>query len=376
MALIQYLTRIQFDSGAITMLAEELRLLGVSRPLVVTDRGIVAAGLLATVLARSGLPQDTAVFDGTPENPTEAAAIEAVACYKVAGCDSILALGGGSAIDLGKAVSLLATHGGPLQQYAAILGGLDRITADKPAVIAVPTTAGTGSEVGRAALLTLEDGRKLGFISPYMIPNVAICDPDLTLGLPPYLTAATGMDAITHCIETFLSPRFNPVADAIALDGLARAARWLEPATRDGSNVQARQEMMMAALQGGLTFQKGLGAVHSLSHPLGGLKSVRLHHGTLNAVLLPAVLRYNAVGSEDKYARLRAALGLSPDADLAAAMAALSRRLGLPATLSQMGVTADCFETVAQHAVKDHSTASNPKPVKAPDFVRILEQSM
>jgi len=376
MALIQYLTRIQFDSGAITMLADELKLLGASRPLVVTDKGIVAAGLLAAVLARSGLPQDTAIFDGTPENPTEAAAIEAVACYKAAGCDSIVALGGGSAIDLGKAVSLLATHGGPLQQYAAILGGLDRITADKPAVIAVPTTARTGSEVGRAALLTLEDGRKLGFISPHMIPNVAICDPDLTLGLPPYLTAATGMDAITHCIETFLSPRFNPVADAIALDGLARAARWLEPATRDGTNAQARQEMMMAALQGGLTFQKGLGAVHSLSHPLGGLKSVRLHHGTLNAVLLPAVLRYNAVGSEEKYARLRAALGLSPDADLAVEMAALSRRLGLPATLSQMGVTADCFETVAQHAVKDHSTASNPRPVSAPDFVRILQQSM
>lgn len=203
MALMQYLTRIQFEAGAISLLGEELKRLGVSRPLIVTDKGIVAAGLLATVLARSSLAQDTAVFDDTPENPTEAAALLAVARFRAAGCDSIVAVGGGSSIDLGKAVSLLVTHPEPLQQYAAILGGMDRITPDKPPVIAVPTTAGTGSEVGRAALLTLEDGRKLGFISPYMIPDVALCDPDLTLGLPPYLTAATGMDAVTHCIETF-----------------------------------------------------------------------------------------------------------------------------------------------------------------------------
>jgi alcohol dehydrogenase class IV len=376
MALIQYLTRIQFEAGAISLLAAELKLLGVSRPLIVTDEGIVAAGLLATVLDRSGLKHDTTVFDGTPENPTEAATHQAVALFKAAGCDSIVAVGGGSAIDLGKAVSLLTTHSEPLEHYAAILGGIDRITANKPPVIAVPTTAGTGSEVGRAALLTLEDGRKLGFISPHMIPSVALCDPDLTLGLPPYLTAATGMDAVTHCIETFLSPRFNPVADAIALDGLSRAARWIETATRNGSDPVARHEMMMAALQGGLTFQKGLGAVHSLSHPLGGLKSLKLHHGTLNAVLLPAVLRYNAVGCEEKYVRIRAALGLSEHADLAIEIAALAKRLGLPSTLDQMGVTADCFEQIAQYAVKDHSTASNPRPIGAPDFLKILEESL
>ncbi len=375
MALIQYLTRIQFEAGAISMLANELKLMGVSRPLIVTDKGIVAAGVLATALARSGLRQDTAVFDQTPENPTEAAAVQALDLFKAAGCDSIVAIGGGSSIDLGKAVSLLATHPAPLERYAVILGGLDLITANKPPVIAVPTTAGTGSEVGRAALLTLEDGRKLGFISPYMIPDVAICDPDLTLGLPPYLTAATGMDAVTHCIETFLSPRYNPVADAIALDGLARATRWLEPATSNGSDPIARREMMMAALQGGLTFQKGLGAVHSLSHPLGGLKGVKLHHGTLNAVLLPAVLRFNAVGAEEKYARIRVAMGLPPDADLARELGNLSQRLGLPGTLSQMGVVPACFEKVAHYAVDDHSTASNPRPVTVPDFIRILEES-
>ena len=376
MALIQYLTRIQFEAGAIALLAGELARLGVSRPLIVTDKGIVAAGLLTTVLGQSGLAQDTAVFDETPENPTEAAALRAVLRFNEAGCDSVVALGGGSSIDLGKAVSLLATHPGPLAQYAVILGGMDRITPNKPPVVAVPTTAGTGSEVGRAALLTLEDGRKLGFISPYMIPDVALCDPDLTLGLPPYLSAATGMDAITHCIETFLSPRYNPVADAIALDGLTRATRWLEVATRNGADTTARHEMLMAALQGGLTFQKGLGAVHSLSHPLGGLKSVRLHHGTLNAVLLPAVLRFNAVGAEEKYARIRTAMGLPADADLGEAIALLSQRLGLPASLSQMGVDAGCFENVAENALKDHSTASNPRPVTARDFIQILEESL
>jgi len=376
MALIQYLTRIQFDDGAVSLLGAELALLGVSRPLLVTDKGIVGAGILAAVLEKSGLPQDSAVFDDTPENPTEAAAMKAVARFKEAGSDSIVAIGGGSPIDLAKAVSLLATHPGPLEQYAVILGGLDRVTANKPPVIAAPTTAGTGSEVGRAALLTLEDGRKLGFISPHMIPNVAICDPELTHGLPPYLTAATGMDAITHCIETFLSPKFNPVADAIALDGLARATRWIETATSSGSDAHARREMMMAALQGGLTFQKGLGAVHSLSHPLGGLKSVKLHHGTLNAVLLPAVLRFNAVGAEEKYARIRAAMGLPEHADIAEEMGALSQRLGLPASLAQMGVTPDCFEMIAEHAVNDHSTASNPRPIAASDFKRILEESL
>lgn len=376
MALITYLTRIQFEDGAIKYLAAELTQLGVSRPLIVTDRGIVAAGVLAQVLDRGGLPSDTAVYDQTPENPTEASASQAVEMFKASGCDSIIAVGGGSPIDLAKAVSLLATHELPLEQYAAILGGLDRITKDKPPVLAVPTTAGTGSEVGRAALLTLNDGRKLGFISPYMIPTVAICDPELTAGLPPILTAATGMDAVTHCIETFLSPRYNPVADSIALDGLGRAVKWIEVATRDGKDRRARSEMMMAALQGGLTFQKGLGAVHSLSHPLGGLKTHKLHHGTLNAVLLPAVLRFNQEGSEEKYAKLRAVMGLGAAADLGAELADLSQRLGLPGTLGQMGLTGAVFDEVSAGAVNDHSTPTNARPITKEDFARILRESL
>jgi 4-hydroxybutyrate dehydrogenase len=374
MDLITYLTRIQFGAGALSCLADELGLLGARAPLLITDRGVVAAGLAARVTAT--LPGEVLVFDETPGNPTEAAMRQAASAYVQGGCDSIVALGGGSSIDLAKAVALIVSHPGPLAQYAAILGGVPRITAAMPPVIAIPTTAGTGSEVGRAALITLDDGRKLGFISPHLIPNVAICDPALTLGLPPLLTAATGMDAISHCIETFLSPRFNPPADAIALDGLARAVRWLPEAFADGGNLNARSEMMMAALQGGMCFQKGLGAVHAMSHPLGGLETPRLHHGTLNAVIMPAVLRMNATHAEAKYGRLRTAIGLEPDADLAAFVEDLNQRLGLPASLAAMGVPVDCLSRMIEGAVLDHSSATNPRPMTAADYAVLFDQAM
>jgi alcohol dehydrogenase class IV len=285
----------------------------------------------------------------------------------------VIAVGGGSPIDLGKAVALLATHVGPLEQYALIDGGLAKITSKVAPLIAIPTTAGTGSEVGRGALITLNDGRKLGFISPHMIPKVAICDPELTLGLPPSLTAATGMDALTHCIETYLSPRVNPPADAIALDGAARAARWIRDAVDDGSNRDARWNMMMAALQGGLTFQKGLGAVHALSHPLGGLKQISLHHGTLNAVLLPYVIEFNESHTETKYKTIRQRLGLKEGASLADYIRGLNARLGMPATLAEMGVPRDCFTAIAKSATEDHSSATNPRPASEADYRAILE---
>jgi 4-hydroxybutyrate dehydrogenase len=374
MDLITYLTRIQFGAGALSCLADELSLLGASAPLTLTDRGVVAAGVAARVTAM--LPGHSPIFDETPGNPTEAAMRQAAAVYLQCGCDSIVAVGGGSSIDLAKAVALIVSHPEPLAQYAAILGGVPRITAGMPPVIAIPTTAGTGSEVGRAALITLDDGRKLGFISPHLIPDVAICDPELTLGLPPLLTAATGMDAISHCIETFLSPRFNPPADAIALDGLGRAARWLPQAFADGGNLTARSEMMMAALQGGMCFQKGLGAVHAMSHPLGGIETPRLHHGTLNAVIMPAVLRMNAAYAEAKYTRLCAAIGIGPEADLAAFVADLNQRLGLPASLAAMGVPADCLPRMIEGAVLDHSSATNPRPMTAADYAVLFDQAM
>lgn len=373
MSLITYLTTVRFEAGALAGLGNDLNELGIKAPLIVADRGIERAGLLDRL--RDVLPDGSgmAAFLDTPTNPTESAVLAALAVFRAQGCDGLIAIGGGSAIDLAKGVALLAGHPGPLAQYAAILGGLPKITATVAPLIAIPTTAGTGSEVGRAALISLDDGRKLGFISPHLIPKRAICDPDLTLGLPAWLTAATGMDAITHCIETYLSPRYNPPAEAIALDGLVRAIDTIERAVADGGNRDARREMMMAALEGGLTFQKGLGAVHALSHPLGGLKQVSLHHGTLNAVLLPHCLRFNASHCEQKYAVIRQRLGLAAGADLAAYFEALNTRLAMPSTLSEMGVPSDCLPLIAEAATADHSSASNPRPADRDDYLAILK---
>lgn len=375
MALITYLTTVKFGFGEIVGIEADLAGLGVRKPLIIADKGVVAVGLVAAVQAGSSVLQAAPVFDATPTNPTEEAVEAALALYRQHGCDGLVAIGGGSPIDLAKGVALLATHAGPLETYAAILGGISKVTAAVAPVIAVPTTSGTGSEVGRAALITLRDGRKLGFISPYLIPRLAICDPELTLGLPAWLTAATGMDAVTHCIETYLSPRENPPAEAIALDGLKRAVAFIERAVKDGSDREARKEMMMAALQGGMTFQKGLGAVHALSHPLGGLKQVSLHHGTLNAVLLPAVLRFNAPEAQAKYAEIRRTLGLGPETDLAQWVADLGARLGMPGSLSKMGVPRDVVAAIAEAAVQDHSSATNPRPATAADYAAMLEAS-
>jgi len=376
MALISYLTTIRFGCGVLSEVPEDLGALSIRRPLIVTDKGVIAAGLLERLFAvmPSGMPQ--IVFDDVPSNPTEEAARAALSRYRDYNCDGLIALGGGSPIDLAKAVAILATHTEPLARYAAIVGGLGRITDRVAPVIAIPTTAGTGSEVGRAALINLADGRKLGFISPHLIPKRALCDPDLTLGLPSYLTAATGMDALSHCIETFLSPRFNPPAEAIALDGAGRIMRHLERAVADGADREARSELMMGALEGGLTFQKGLGAVHGLSHALGSLKEPALHHGTLNAVLLPPVLRFNAGHVGDKYERLAACMGLARDADLATEIEGLNARLGLPGSLGALGVPESVIPEMADKAEKDHSTPTNPRPCSAADYAALMRESI
>lgn len=374
MATINYLTTIEFDAGARKVLAAELKRLKIARPLIVTDKGVRAAGLLDMVTVGLG-DTEFIVYDDTPSNPTEDAVDQATELYLATGADGIIGLGGGSAIDLAKAVALLATHPRPLQQYAAVEGGSARITSAVAPLIAIPTTAGTGSEVGRGSVIVMREGRKLGLLSPFLLPKLAICDPELTLGLPPGLTAATGMDAVAHCIETYLAPAANPPAEAIALDGLRRAVGHIERATRDGKDGEARWNMLWAATEGALAFQKGLGAVHALSHPLGAVPGLSLHHGTLNAILLPAVMRFNAPAVGDKMRVLAQACGLGEDGDAAAFIADLNQRLGLPQKLSQIGLPRDMLDTIAALAMKDHCHLTNPRLATHADYLQILEDS-
>jgi alcohol dehydrogenase class IV len=380
MALINYITQIQFDFGALRTLQDECRRVGISRPLIVTDAGVRAAGLLQKALdALPGWP--ASVFDQTPSNPTEAAVRGAAALYHQGRCDGLIALGGGSSIDCAKGVAIAATHEGPLKTYATIEGGSPKITERVAPLIAVPTTAGTGSEVARGAILIIDDGRKLGFHSWHIVPKAAICDPELTLGLPAGLTAATGMDAIAHCMETFMAAPFNPPADGIALDGLQRAWAHIERATRKGSDREARLNMMSASMQGAMAFQKGLGCVHSLSHSLGGVNP-RLHHGTLNAMFLPAVIRFNAeaenVQKENRMARMAQAMGLKGNSagDVAEAVRDMNARLGLPTGLGAMGVGNSEFARVIEGALADHCHKMNPRLASADDYQALLEASM
>jgi len=382
MAFIYYVTQIQFEFGAVKLLKQECERVGITRPLIVTDPGVKAAGVLQKALdalhsPSGGLP--VAVFDQTPSNPTEAAVRAAVEVYKANGCDGLIAVGGGSAIDCAKGIAIAATHEGPLTHYATIEGGSPRITERAAPLIAVPTTSGTGSEVARGAIIIVDDHRKLGFHSWHLVPKTAICDPELTLGLPPMLTAATGMDAIAHCMETFMSAAFNPPADGIALDGLARGWAHIEPATKNGADRDARLQMMSASMQGAMAFQKGLGAVHSLSHSLGGVNP-RLHHGTLNAMFLPAVVRFNAqaesVQKDQRLERMAHAMGLASAGDISDAIRDMNARLGLPTGLAAMGVTPDLFDEVIKGALADHCHKTNPRVATPEEYREMLHASL
>ena len=378
MSFINYVTQIQIDFGALQLLKAECERVGIQRPLIVTDAGVKAVGILDKALA--ALPGlQVSVFDQTPSNPTEAAVRAAAVIYKQDGCDGLIALGGGSSIDCAKGVAIAATHEGPLKTYATIEGGSLKITDRVAPLIAIPTTAGTGSEVARGAILIVDDGRKLGFHSWFIVPKAAICDPELTLGLPPVLTAATGMDAIAHCMETFMAAPFNPPADGIALDGLARGWAHIERATTHGQDREARLNMMSASMQGAMAFQKGLGCVHSLSHSLGGVNP-RLHHGTLNAMFLPAVVHFNAaaesVQKENRLNRMAQAMGLKSGSDIPEAIKDMNARLGLPTGLAAMGVTEGLFDQIIAGALADHCHKTNPRIASADEYREMLRVSL
>ena len=385
MSSIFYLNQIKIEFGAIRALLEECQRHGITRPLVISDSGVRQAGVLQRALDALGSIPVT-IYDDTPANPNEAAVRQASLLYNDHNCNGLIAVGGGSAIDCAKGVAIMATHQGAMKTFATIEGGSPLITEKVAPLIAVPTTAGTGSEVARGAIVIVDDGRKLGFHSWNLVPKSALLDPELTIGLPPLLTAATGMDAIAHCIETFMAPPFNPPADGIALDGLQRGWSHINRATQNGTDREARLQMMSASMQGAMAFQKGLGCVHSLSHSLGGINP-KLHHGTLNTMFLPAVIRFNSTAQsvilERRMQRMAYAMGLGSFSEsqeaaevVAQAISQMNQRLGLPAGLGALGVSRDEFDAVIMGALADHCHKLSPRIATADDYRQLLLDSM
>lgn len=356
MALIQYIGRIQIDFGARQLIGAELARLGVSRPLVVSDGGVAGAGVLDLALSETVDSGSWPRFVDVQSNPTEAAAKAAAEMFKSNDCDSFVAVGGGSVIDCAKGAALLLSHDLPLSELLARKGGMERIQPIIP-IIAVPTISGTGTEIGRGAGITLADGEKGVFLSVNLIPKVAICDPDLTRNAPARLKAGSGIDALGHAIEAYLSPAFNPPADAIALDAIARLVRWLPTAIADADNAEARMELMMGTIEASMSMWKGLGVAHALSMPFDDLG---LHHGTLVGVLMPEALRFVLPSvSDERRANLARALGCGA-AEIPEALDRLNREIGLPSGLGAMGVSTESLShagKVAAGTPFNHSAA-------------------
>lgn len=366
--------RILFGDGSRRYLAEELGRWGVARPLIVTDPGVRAAGLVDDICA--GLPS-ALTFDRVQANPAEEDVAAGLDAYRAGACDGLIAVGGGSPIDAAKAIRLLATHSGSLADYDFNAGGIEKIGPDLPPMIAIPTTAGTGSEAGRGALIQVRaSGRKVLVLSPQLLPSTAICDPELTHGLSAVLTAGTGMDAFTHAVEAFLSKTFHPMCDGIALEALRWIGKGLESSVANGADRESRRSLMLGSLMAGVSFHKGLGAVHSLAHALGG--AGRAHHGTLNAILLPHVLRFNAKGAPERVTELAHRMGFSRGADsishLLVLVDLLQRQLPLPRSLGELGAfDRERIPRYADLAMQDHCHRTNPCPCTREDMIALLE---
>ena len=369
-------TKIVFGASSSEPLAEVAKSLGMKRPLVVTDPGIVKSGLLDGVtasLARAKIPWQ--LFDRVEANPTEASVFPGVSAFSQANCDGVIAVGGGSALDAAKAIRLKTTHPLPLEEYDDLRGGAEKISSNLPPMIAIATTSGTGSEVGRSAVIALKaTGRKTVIFSPYLIPSVALADPSLTLRLPPHLTAATGMDAMTHNLEAYLAAGIHPMCDAIGLKGVEICRRYLPRAVSNGGDLEARSQMMVAAIMGGVAFQKGLGTVHSLAHPLSTVAG--MHHGLTNAILLPHVMRFNLPAVPERFPDLALALGIIAPGhsceELAlraiSAIEQLNHEIGIPPRLRDAGVREEMIPVMVPLAMQDGCRLLNPRPTSAEEM--------
>jgi len=373
-------TRIVHGKGAIRELPAELKRVGAKSVLIVSDKGILQAGLLrfvTPILEQAGLK--FAVFADLESNPTEKNALDGIAAYRAAGADAIVAVGGGASLDVGKAIRLLVHHQPPLAQYDDAKGGDKLITSKQPPFIAVPTTAGTGSEVGRSTVLVI-DGTKVVIFSPYLLADAAILDPELTVGLPPFITAATGMDALTHNLEAYVAKGDHPLADAIALDGLRRIGASLKRAVQNGKDLEAREQMLLGSAFGAIAFQKGLGACHSVAHALGPVAGT--HHGLANSLMLPSIMSFNRMVVEERLATAATVLGADPKMSVQE-RAHLSVELvdnlrvacGLPRKLSQAGVKREMIPLLVEKSLADACHQSNPRPVTQVDFERLIGEA-
>jgi alcohol dehydrogenase class IV len=342
---------------------------------VVTDRGLAQSEILGRALV--ALPGSAKVFAGVRGNPTAQNVIDGVAAFRDGGHDGVVAFGGGSALDAGKAVALMAGQTRPLFDFVDEGDNWKRVDASTLGpVVAVPTTAGTGSEVGRSSVVTDEVSRtKKVIFHPRMMPGIVIADPELTLGLPPPVTAAVGMDALSHALEAYCCAMFHPMADGIALEAMRLVKDWLPRAVRDGSDLEARSHMLAAASMGAVAFQKGLGAMHAMSHPCSAIYDT--HHGLTNAVLMPYVLAWNRPAIEDKLAHLARVLALPGSADAVLDwVLELREAIGVPHALKQIGVPPDAADALARAAETDPLTALNPRPIAAADYAVLYWQAL
>lgn len=366
-ATFSFPTTVLYGAGTISRLPDELQCRRMHAPLIVTDRGL----LLSEVIKRvRELVPDGEIYSDVDPNPRERNVLDGVAFYESHARDSLVVVGGGSAIDAAKAIRLKATHSLNLAEYDDNIGGSAKITSNLPPFIAIPTTAGTGSEVGRSTVITIEKtNRKTVIFSPHLIPDLAIADPELTTGMPPAITAGTGMDAFTHNVEAFLANGFQPICDAIALGGARLAYQHLPRVMADPKDIESRGEMMIAAMMGAIAFQKGLGAVHSLAHPLS--TEFGMHHGTSNAVLLPVVLEFNRTAVPDRFHELAHQLGK----DVVACTGELNEICGIAPKLRDYGIPEQALPGLAEKAIQDGCHLSNPAPCTVDTLLSLYRQA-
>ncbi|MEQ6918388.1 iron-containing alcohol dehydrogenase [Halomonas aquatica] len=373
-----YPTAIRFGAGRLKELPEACAEAGISRPLLVTDRGLAGLPITAAaldILDAAGLGRG--LFAEVDPNPNEKNLAAGVEAFRAGGHDGVIAFGGGSGLDLGKMVAFMSGQTRPVWDFEDIGDWWTRADAEAIVpIVAVPTTAGTGSEVGRASVITNSHTHEKKIIfHPRVLPRVVLCDAELTVGMPRPITAGTGLDAFAHCVEAFSSPHYHPMSQGIALEGMRLVKEYLPRAYADGTDLEARAHMMSAAMMGSTAFQKGLGAIHAMSHPIGAVFNA--HHGTTNAICMPAVLEFNADAIRERFDMAAAYLGIEGGFDgFKAFVQALNDQMGIPRTLSEIGATPDRIDELAAMAIQDPSCGGNPVELTVDDLRALFRQCM